>query len=126
MLLSNLRRNLSLVIVLCALMFNQAVPAMAHSLESKAPVAPSIQIGITRDKCSGQLYVLNSSLQWQAIRRGHRTSVAVHVNPDGYWHWRCGSTYEISRSAVLAKQVHRLEVVHSTENRDITWYTYSE
>lgn len=126
MLLSNLRNKLYLVIVLCALLLNQAVPAMAHSMESKAPVAPSILLSKEHDRCTGQLSVFNTSLQWQVIPRGHWTKVYVKVNSKGFWLWKCGSVYERSRSSILPYQVHRVDVWHSKQNGDISWYALSE
>jgi len=125
MLPSNLRRNFCLAMVLCALMLSQALPAMAHSLESKAPQSVSILLSQTADRCSGTLYVLNNAFQWQRITRGVWTTVYVNVDGQGFWHWRCGSTNERSRSAILPYQVHMLNVFHSTQNANIGWRAYS-
>jgi hypothetical protein len=83
-------------------------------------------LGHEADSCSSNLSVFSSSGTWVSITRGVYTWVDVNIDADGYWYWRCGTTVERSRgSSGYVHDVKRLEVLHSTDSRDIDWWCYN-
>jgi hypothetical protein len=113
-----------------------AVPFLAAAALAVAavPAAPAVAaagatayyLGYEQDQCSGRLYVKNTSNTYVRIQRDDAPHyVDVHVDGDGYWYWKCGTTVERSRGeSNWRNRVERLRVVHSTDSRQIGWWCY--
>ena len=83
------------------------------------------RLGHEIDQCSRTLYVRDRNNRWVRIRRGEWTSVFVAIDSNGYWRWRCGRTNERSRgSSSFRHRVKLLNIYHSTNSRQITWWCY--
>lgn len=103
-----------------------AAIALVGAVASPASALSESYLGYDIDQCSGNLYVKNSSNVWVFIPRDDVSHpVDVHVDGNGYWYWKCGTTAEMSRAvAAYRYRVDRLKVTHSSDSRQIRWSEY--
>lgn len=103
----------------------EAIEENADGGGTTLEAAQEIQLGYEIDQCSGSLTVRNRHGQYVSVPRGASKRIEVAIDGNGYWYWRCGSSGERSRGAPNFRQrVKVLRVLHSRENRKITWWCY--
>ncbi|MEZ4963602.1 MAG: S8 family serine peptidase [Saprospiraceae bacterium] len=90
-----------------------------------APRPQLVRLGSEIDQCSSTLYVRDRDNRIVRIPRGQWKWVLVAIDSNGYWRWRCGTSWERSRGvSSFRNRVKLLHVYHSNTSRQITWWCY--